>query len=399
MPVFVWEGRTATGIPQRGEMEAPNELALRTFLTHRGIIPTKVSKKPKEITLPFLKKRVKKRDLLVFTQQLSAMIDAGLPLAQALEILVIQTQNQAFKEIIRKVKEDVEGGFTFAQALRRHPRVFDRLYVHMVHAGEESGNLDTMLKRLADHIEKVENLKRKIRGALIYPGIILAVAIVVTTVLLVYVIPTFDKLFRDVGASLPLPTQIVIGTSKAVKTSFPFLVLALLAFVVALRFYYRTERGRLHIDSLLLKVPVIGILLQKVSIARFARTLATLIGSGVPALQALEIVASTAGNARVEKAIREAREDLREGESLAPPLQESGVFPPMVTHMVAVGEATGNLDGMLRKVADFYEADVDHAVANLSSMIEPVLIVFLGVLIGGLVISMYLPIFKLASAF
>lgn len=399
MPVFVWEGRTVTGIPQRGEMEAPSELALRTLLTQRGIIPTKVSKKPKEITLPFLKKKVKKRDLLVFTQQLSAMIDAGLPLAQALDILVLQTQNPAFKEILRRVKEDVEGGLTLAQALQKHPKVFDRLYVNMVHAGEESGNLDTMLRRLASHIEKVENLKRKIRGALIYPGLILAVAIIVTAVLLVFVIPTFDKLFRDVGASLPLPTQIVINISKAVKAYFPFLLLALIAFLIALRYYYRTHRGRLQVDSLLLKVPVIGVLLQKVSIARFARTLATLIVSGVPALDALEIVAATAGNAKVEEAVKEARETLREGESLAPPLERSGVFPPMVTHMIAVGEATGNLDGMLQKVADFYEADVDQAVANLSSMIEPILIIFLGVIIGGLVVSMYLPIFKLASAF
>ena len=261
MPVFVWEGRTVTGVPQRGEMEAPSELALRTLLTQRGVIPTKITRKPREITLPFLRKRVRRRDVLVFTQQLAAMIDAGLPLAQALEILAQQTENPAFRGIIRQVKEDVEGGLTFAAALRKHPKVFDRLYVDMVVAGEESGNLDVMLRRLANHIEKMEDLKRKIRSALIYPSIIVVVAVVVTAVLLVFVIPTFEKLFSGVGMSLPLPTQIVINISRFTKANVPYLAAALFALAIALRYYYRTPKGKLHIDSLMLRIPVIGCLL------------------------------------------------------------------------------------------------------------------------------------------
>lgn len=398
MPVYLWEGRTLSGTIQRGEIEVPDERALQVLLRQKGIVLLKAKKKPLELRLPFLGRRIKKRDVLVFTQQLSAMIDAGLPLLQSLEILVQQTENKALREIIQRVKQDVEGGMSFARALRKHPKAFDRLYVDMVVAGEESGNLDLMLKRVANHMEKMENLKRKVRSAMIYPSIIVVVAVLVTIVLLVFVIPTFEKLFRDVGMGLPLPTQMVINLSKFTKANFPYALAALIGIALGLRYYYKTENGRLVIDSLLLKFPVLGILFRKVAIARFARTLATLVTSGVPILEALEIVSATAGNRKVEKAIREARSQLQEGQSLAFPLSKSGVFPPMVTYMISVGESTGNLEGMLEKVADFYEADVDQAMANLSSLIEPVLIVFLGVLIGGLVISMYLPIFKMAAA-
>lgn len=400
MPKFVWEGRTVTGIPQRGEIEGASEVAVRTALRRRGIIPTRIAPKAKEITLPFLgKKRVKRKDLAVFTRQLAAMIDAGLPLVQGLDILSKQTENKAFREIIARVKEDVEGGSTFADALKRHPKVFDPLYINLVVAGEESGNLDVMLNRLANHIEKVESLKRKVRSALIYPTLIVVVAIVVTTVLLVFVIPTFEKLFSGVGMALPLPTQIVINISRFTKANIPYVILALVLIAVLLNRYYKTDKGRFHIDSVLLRLPIFGVLIRKIAIARFARTLATLITSGVPILDALDIVAATAGNRVVERAIREGRLQIREGETISQPLERSGVFPLMVTHMIAVGETTGALDAMLTKVADFYEEEVDMAVANLSSMIEPTLIIFLGVLIGGLVISMYLPIFKLAAAF
>ena len=401
MPKFLWEGRTVTGIPQRGEMEGASELAVRTALRGRGIIPTRVVPKGREITitLPFFKKKVRRRDVAVFTRQLATMIDAGLPLVQALDILAKQEQNEVFRTVIDKVREDVERGSTFADALRRNPKAFDRLYVNLVVAGEESGNLDVILNRLATHIEKMENLKRKVRSALVYPSLIVTVAILVTIVLLVFVIPVFERLFSGVGMALPLPTQIVINVSKFTKANVPYLLLALIVAAVLLRRYYRTEKGKRQIDAVLLKLPIFGILIRKISIARFARTLATLITSGVPILDALDIVAATTGNKVVEEAIREGRAQIKEGETISQPLARSGVFPLMVTQMISVGETTGALDMMLTKVADFYEEEVDVAVANLSSMIEPLLIIFLGVVIGGLVVSMYLPIFKMAAAF
>ena len=401
MPKYVWEGRTIGGVIRRGELEGPNETAVRAFLRQQGIIPVKVAAKGREIqiTLPFFKKKVKRKNVAVFTRQLAAMIDAGLPLVQALEILATQEENPQFKEIISRIKTEVEGGSTFAEALKKHPQVFDRLYVNLVVAGEESGNLDTILNRLATHIEKMESLKRKIRSAMVYPSIIVSVAIIVTAVLLVFVIPVFEKLFSGVGMSLPMPTQIVINVSKFTKANIPFVLLGLIIAAFLIRRYYKTESGRMQLDTFLLKMPIFGVLISKVSIARFARTLATLIVSGVPILDALDIVAATAGNRVVEKAIREGRMQISEGQTIAEPLARSGVFPLMVTHMISVGERTGALDQMLNKVADFYEEEVDVAVANLSSMIEPILIIFLGVVIGGLVISMYLPIFKMAAAF
>jgi len=382
-------------------MEGASELAVRTALRGRGIIPTRVVPKGREITitLPFFKKKVRRRDVAVFTRQLATMIDAGLPLVQALDILAKQEQNEVFRTVIDKVREDVERGSTFADALRRHPKAFDRLYVNLVVAGEESGNLDVILNRLATHIEKMENLKRKVRSALVYPSLIVTVAILVTIVLLVFVIPVFERLFSGVGMALPLPTQIVINVSKFTKANVPYLLLALIVAAVLLRRYYRTEKGKRQIDAVLLKLPIFGILIRKISIARFARTLATLITSGVPILDALDIVAATTGNKVVEEAIREGRAQIKEGETISQPLARSGVFPLMVTQMISVGETTGALDMMLTKVADFYEEEVDVAVANLSTMIEPLLIIFLGVVIGGLVVSMYLPIFKMAAAF
>jgi len=401
MPKYIWEGRTPRGDFRKGELEGPSETAIRAYLRQQQIIPTKIVSKGKEIkfTLPFMKGRVRKKSLAIFTRQLATMIDAGLPLVQSLDILAQQEENETFKEIIRGVKEDVEAGATFAAALKKYPRVFDNLYINLVVAGEEAGTLDVILNRLATHIEKIEGLKKKIRSALVYPAMIVAVAIVVSIVLLVFVIPVFERLFAGVGTSLPLPTQIVINISRFAKSYMPLIILFLIILAFVLRNYYRTEGGKTKIDAFFLKLPIFGELVRKVSIARFARTLATLVTSGVPILESLNIVAGASGNKVVEQAILEGRASISEGQTISEPLARSGVFPVMVTQMISVGETTGSLELMLTKIADFYEEEVDVAVATLSSLLEPMLMIFLGVTIGGLVISMYLPIFKMASAF
>ncbi len=401
MPKFLWEGRLPQGGFRKGELEGPNEMAIRAYLRQQQIIPTKIVKKGAElkISLPFLKKKIKKKSIGVFTRQLATMIDAGLPLVQSLDILAKQEENEVFREVIQQVKSEVEGGATLAAALQKHPTVFDNLYVNLVVAGEQAGTLDVIFNRLATHIEKMEELKKKIRSALVYPAMIVTVAIGVTIVLLLFVVPTFKKLFEDVGASLPMPTQIVINISNFFKSSILFVFGFMVGMVVIFRRYYKTENGKRRIDDILLKLPIFGELIRKVAIARFARTLATLVSSGVPILEALNIVAGTAGNKIVEEAILKGRVSISEGQTISQPLSESGVFPMMVTQMIAVGETTGSLELMLNKVADFYEAEVDVAVATLSSMLEPMLMIFLGVVVGGLVISMYLPIFKMGTAF
>ncbi|UCC66788.1 MAG: type II secretion system F family protein [Deltaproteobacteria bacterium] len=400
MPRYRWEGRTPRGDFRKGELEAPNETAIRVYLRQQQIIPTKVVGKGKEVKIALFKKgRVKKKSLAIFTRQLATMIDAGLPLVQSLDILAQQEQNETFQGVIKGIKEHVEGGTTFAAALKKYPKVFDNLYINLVIAGEEAGTLDVVLNRLATHIEKMEVLKQKIKSALVYPAMITGVAVVVTIVLLVFVIPVFEKLFAGTGMSLPLPTQIVISVSRYSKAFMPFLILFLVILAFVMRNYYRTETGRLNIDKLVLKLPIFGELIRKVSIARFARTLATLVTSGVPILESLNIVAGASGNKVVEKAILEGRASISEGQTISEPLAQSGVFPIMVTQMISVGEATGSLELMLNKIADFFEEEVDTAVATLSSMLEPMLMIFLGVTIGGLVIAMYLPIFKMASAF
>jgi type IV pilus assembly protein PilC len=401
MPKYAWEGRLPQGGFRKGELEGPNEMAVRTYLRQQQIIPTKIVKKATElkISLPFMKGRVKKKTLAIFTRQLATMIDAGLPLVQSLDILAQQEEDETFQGIVRTVKNEVEAGATLAAALQKHPRIFDNLYVNLVVAAEEAGTLDVILNRLATHIEKMEALKKKIRAALVYPAMIMAVAIIVTVVLMVFVVPVFEKLFAGIGSSLPLPTQIVIGISNIFKSYLPIVIGIVIILAIAGNRYYKTEKGRLRIDDLMLKLPIFGELLRKVAISRFARTLATLVTSGVPILESLNIVAGAAGNKVVEKAIMKGRDSISEGQTISEPLAESGVFPMMVTQMIAVGETTGSLELMLTKVADFYDDEVDMAVATLSSMLEPVLMVFLGVVVGGLVISMYLPIFKMASAF
>jgi type IV pilus assembly protein PilC len=399
MPIFKWEGKTLKGSMKKGEMEAPSEAAIRIHLRQQSIIPTKIAAKGKEfkISLPGGKK-VKQRSIAIFTRQLATMIDAGLPLVQSLDILSSQQDHKVFKNIIREIREDVESGSTFAGALKKHPSTFDELYTNLVVAGEEGGILDNILNRLSNYIEKAEALKKKVKSAMIYPAIIVSVAILVVIILMIFVIPVFETIFKSAGQSLPLPTLIVLTMSKIIKKYIVVIIPAAILLIFLFRKFYKTEAGKTLIDRLLLKVPVFGMLLKKVAVARFARTLGTLVSSGVPILDGLLIVSKTAGNRTIETALMSARASIREGETIAEPLSRSNIFPPMVTQMISVGESTGALDSMLTKIADFYDDEVDVAVSNLTSLLEPFLMIFLGVVIGGVVIAMYLPIFQMASA-
>jgi type IV pilus assembly protein PilC len=380
-------------------MEASNAEAVVATLRKQQIITTSVRPKPKdiEITIPGFGGKVSEKEVAIFTRQFSTMIDAGLPLVQCLEILASQQDNKTFQKVLIRIRQDVEGGATLAAALKKEPKTFGELYANMVEAGETGGILDTILNRLAAYIEKAITLKKRVKTAMIYPSTIVAVAVVVVTFLLVFVIPTFKTMFEGFGATLPLPTRIVLGLSNLVRQYFILGVAGMIGAVVGLRYYYKTPAGRKRIDTLLLKAPVFGILLRKVAVAKFTRTLGTLISSGVAILDGLEITARTAGNKVVEEAIMKTRVSIAAGKTIAAPLKETTVFPPMVVQMIAVGEQTGALDSMLAKIADFYDEEVDTAVANLTSLLEPLLMVFLGVIIGGVVIAMYLPIFKLVT--
>ncbi|MFN3477534.1 MAG: type II secretion system F family protein, partial [Candidatus Methylomirabilales bacterium] len=387
MAVFVYSGRSRTGQLVTGEMEASSREAVVAQLRRQQIMATKVQPKAKAIQLPAFGGKVKDKDLAVFTRQFATMIDAGLPLVQCLEILASQQENKIFKKTLQEIRQDVEGGSTFAAALKKHPKVFTELYANMVEAGEAGGILDTILNRLAAYIEKAMKLKRKIKSAMIYPSTIVTVAIGVVIFLLIFVIPTFKSMFEGFGATLPLPTQIVLEASRLARTYWYILFGVPIASLIGLRLYYRTPNGRKVIDSLLLKAPVFGMLMKKVAVAKFTRTLGTLISSGVAILDGLEITAKTAGNKVVEEAVMKTRANIAEGKTVAEPLQASGVFPPMVVQMISVGEQTGALDAMLAKIADFYDEEVDNTVANLTSLLEPMLMVFLGVVIGGVVIA------------
>ncbi|MBI5575130.1 MAG: type II secretion system F family protein [Deltaproteobacteria bacterium] len=399
MPKFVWEGKTKAGRTLTGEIEAPNEAFVLAQLRRQQVVPVKVKPKGADLRfrMPGFGGKVTQRELAIFTRQFATMIDAGLPLVQCLDILGMQQENQTFKKIIMKAKEDVESGSTFADALAKHPKTFDELFINLVQAGEVGGILDTILSRLAAHIEKALRLAKKIKGAMVYPATIVAVAVVVTVVLLVYVIPIFGKMFQDFGQALPAPTQMVLAMSEATRKYFFVAVIFVALAVVALRWYRNTENGRRNIDRLFLRLPIVGPLLRKIAVARFARTLGTMVSSGVPILESMDIVAKSAGNRIIEEAILKARMSISEGKTIAEPLADSKVFPAMVTQMVSVGEATGALDTMLNKIAEFYDEEVDMAVDALTSLLEPLLMVFLGVVIGGLVVAMYLPIFKLAG--
>jgi len=403
MPRFLWEGKDPIGSLKKGEYEAPNEAAVRVFLRGMRITPTKITLKPTSIFATKLlaprQQKIKTKDVVVFTRQFSTMIDAGLPLVQGLDILASQQVNKSFKRVITDIKETVEGGSTLADALKKHPRVFDELYVNLVSAGEVGGILDTILHRLAIHMEKMEALKRKVKGAMLYPIIVVLVAVAVIAALLVFVIPTFEKMFADFGEQLPAFTQMVINFSKWARYwGWRVILPGVIALVIFFHRFYKTTKGRLIIDAFFLKLPLFGDLIRKIAIARFTRTLGTMISSGVPILDGLEIVGRTAGNRIIQNGIESTRKSISEGKTFAEPLAATGVFPPMVVQMIAVGESTGALDSMLAKIADFYEEEVDAAIEALTSLIEPILIVFLGGAIGVLLIAMYLPIFTMASA-
>ncbi|GKT07848.1 type II secretion system F family protein [Desulforhabdus sp. TSK] len=399
MPVYLWKGTDRKGKPQKGDIEADNAAVARQLLLRRGITVKSFKEKPKDLSdyVPALQQKVKERELVIFVRQFATMIDAGLPLVQCLEILHEQQENTTFRRILRAIKKDVEEGSTLSEALKKHPKVFDILFVNLVTAGEMGGILDVILNRLAAYIEKISNLKKKVKGAMTYPGIVVTVAVVVVAVILIYVIPIFAGLFRDAGSTLPPLTLFVISISEFAQSYFHWILLGLILLVIAIGRIRKTEKGRDATDRLLLRLPVFGILLRKVAVARFSRTLGTMLSSGVPILDGLDIVAASAGNTVIEKALREVRAGIAEGLPIADPLQETKVFPPMVTHMIAVGEATGALDKMLSKIADFYDDEVDVAVDALTSLLEPLLIVFLGVTVGGLLVAMYLPIFQLAD--
>jgi len=400
MPVFKWEGKNRRNEILKGDMEAASEAVIRNNLMRMNITPVKIKKKPKDLfeNVSFFQPRVRNKDVILFARQFSTMIDAGLPIIQCLDILHAQQENKTFKKMLKKIKESVEGGQTLAEALKQYPKEFDDLFVNMVAAGETGGILDAILRRLAAYLEKAAKLKSKVKGALTYPVVVMIIAVLVVAVILVFVIPVFQDMFSDFGSSLPAFTQFVVALSNFVKSKIAYIVGALILFIFAFRKFYHTERGRVWVDNMLLRLPVVGMLLRKVAVARFSRTMGTMLASGVAILDALDIVGKTAGNKTVERAVYKVRAGIAEGRTMAAPLLESGVFPPMVCQMISVGESTGALDAMLEKIADFYDEEVDQAVENLTSLIEPFMLVFLGVVIGGLVIAMYLPIFKMAGA-
>jgi type IV pilus assembly protein PilC len=396
MPVYVYRGTNRSGSAVNGEQAANNKTELLNLLKRQQIKVSRLSEKGKEFNFPTFKKGVTPKELAVFTRQFSVMIDAGLPLVQCLEILAGQQENKTFEAVLTATRASVEGGATLSGAMRHHEKVFDALYVNLVEAGEAGGILDTILQRLASYIEKNVKLKRAVKSALVYPIAVLGVAAGVITLLLWKVVPIFGTLFLGLGVDLPLPTRIVIGLSNFVGSIFGLMiVVALVGAGFAIKVWYGTEKGRFMLDGILLKLPLVGILLRKIAVARFTRTLGTLISSGVPILEGLDITARTAGNAVIEKALNQVRTALEQGKNLADPLKETNVFPGMVTQMIGVGEQTGAMDAMLQKIADFYEEEVDAAVKDLLAALEPAMIVFLGVVVGGIVISMYLPLFSL----
>ena len=397
MPAYVWKGKTREGKAVSGERVAENKEAVMQLLRRDQILVSSVKEKGKEISLPKWGGGVPAKDLAIFVRQFSVMIDAGLPLVQCLEILGSQQDNKTFAKILQTTRMDVEGGASLADAMRKHPKAFDDLFTNMIAAGEAGGILDTILKRLATYIEKAVKLTAQVKGAMVYPVAVIGIAGIVIAVILWKVIPTFASMFAGLGAELPLPTRLVILASQWFIRLLPFLVIFGILAVVSFRRYYATHGGRRVVDRMILKLPILGIIMQKIAVSRFCRTLSTLISSGVPILDGLDITARTAGNAIIEDAIMAVRKGVESGLTVAQPLKESGVFPSMVVQMIGVGEQTGALDNMLGKIADFYEEEVDQAVANLLTLMEPVMILFLGVTVGGIVIAMYLPLFDLIS--
>ena len=399
MPHFIWKGKNSYGEKRKGIIEAPNMESARAHLKKIRVTPTKLKEKPKDMfeNIAFFQPKVTTKDVVIFTRQLSTMIDAGLPLVQGLEILGNQQENPTFKKILLQVRGDVETGTTFADALKKHPKVFDSLFCNMVEAGEIGGILDTILSRLSIFMEKSMVLKKRVKGAMTYPIICLCISIVILGVILIFVVPVFEKMFNDFGAALPLPTQIVVSMSNAVKSNFLYMIAFVAIVIFIFKKVYQTEKGEKKIDAMVLNLPVFGDLVRKVSVAKFSRTLGTMLRSGVPILESLNVVARTSGNKVIETAVFRTADAISEGRPIAEPLEETGVFPSMVVQMINVGEAVGALDAMLEKIADFYDEEVDQAVENLTAMIEPFMMVFLGGMIGGLVVAMYLPIFKMGE--
>jgi type IV pilus assembly protein PilC len=399
MPVYVWKGVNSQGVKRKGEIESPDQAAALAHVKRLRIQDIVIKEKPKDLfeNIAFFKPKVTGKDLVIFTRQLSTMIDAGLPLIQSLEILAKQQDNPTFKTVLTTIKRDVETGTTIADAMRKHPTVFDSLFANMIEAGETGGILDTILGRLAGFKEKSMALTKKIKGAMTYPTICLAISFLILGVILIFVIPVFEEMFSSMGAALPIPTQIVVQMSNFVKSNFLYIIMGIFAIIYVVKKIYHTEKGRYRIDAMLLRAPIIGPLIRKVAVAKFTRTLSTMLQSGVPILDALQVVAKTSGNKVIEAAVFRIAESISEGRPIAEPLEESGVFPNMVVQMINVGESVGALDSMLAKIADFYDEEVDQAVSNLTSMIEPFMMVFLGGMIGGIVVAMYLPIFSMAS--
>lgn len=399
MPVYLWEGVTRKNELKIGEIEAADELAVRTFLRRQGFKSLEIKKKPKDLTeyLPFLAGKVKEKNVVVFCRVFSTMISAGLPLIQCLDLLAQQESNKAFAKIIREIKEDIEGGTSLTDALKKYPKVFDELFTNLIAAGEAGGVLDVVLERLSNYMEKAMKLKSRVKGAMVYPASILLISLGVVALLLIKVIPVFRGMFESMGGELPPLTAVMIAASDFAQ-SYWWIILSILVLIyVIYNRVYKIEKGRWAIDSLLLKMPLFGELLKKVAVAKFSRTLATMLSSGVSILEGLSIVSKTSGNVVVEDALLKTRQSISGGESIAGPLESSGLFPPMVVQMIAVGEATGALDSMLSKIADFYDDEVDAAVSAMMTLMEPLMIVFLGGIVGTMIVAMYLPIFKMAA--
>ena len=399
MPVYIWKGKNSYGEKRKGEIEAPDQAAALAQVKRLRISDPVVKEKPKDLleNISFFQPKVGGKDIVIFTRQLSTMIDAGLPLVQGLQILEKQQSNSTFKKALGEIRSDVESGSTLSDSMRKHPKIFDDLFNNMIEAGETGGILDTILQRLAAFIEKSMALKKKIKGALTYPTVCLAISMLILAVILVLVVPVFQGLFQGFGHALPLPTQIVVNLSEFFKGNFIYIFIAFFIVSMIVKKIYNTEKGRILMDRAMLRSPVFGVLLRKVAVSKFTRTLSTMLGAGVPILEALQVVARTAGNKVIEQAVFRVADAIAEGRPIAEPLEESGVFPNMVVQMINVGESVGALDNMLEKIADFYDEEVDQAVENLTAMIEPFMMVFLGGLIGGIVVAMYLPIFQLSA--
>lgn len=399
MPVYLWEGVTRKDELKKGEIEAADELAVRTFLRRQGFKSLEIKKKTKDLAeyLPFLAGKVKEKNVVVFCRVFSTMISAGLPLIQCLDLLAQQESNKAFAKIIREIKEDIEGGTSLTDALKKYPKVFDELFTNLIAAGEAGGVLDVVLERLSNYMEKAMKLKSRVKGAMVYPASILLISLGVVALLLIKVIPVFRGMFESMGGELPPLTAVMIAASDFAQ-SYWWIILSILVLIyVIYNRVYKIEKGRWAIDSLLLKMPLFGELLKKVAVAKFSRTLATMLSSGVSILEGLSIVSKTSGNVVVEDALLKTRQSISGGESIAGPLEASGLFPQMVVQMIAVGEATGALDSMLRKIADFYDDEVDAVVSAMMTLMEPLMIVFLGGIVGTMIVAMYLPIFKMAA--